>query len=140
MTPSAGALGYHDVPDIVMVLLLIAMDLSSSNDLKRDVMTAMDTICQSIKDSGAASATVRCSASYTVLMLTVLLSGTGVVQKNASIWDPAHTDQPSPFHFVLVRWLRSDVKNRQVACAQAPCWYWHAINGALRSAPISDVC
>ena len=42
-----------------MALLIIAIDPSSSVDLKRDIMVVVDTICQSFKgDSGAISATV----------------------------------------------------------------------------------
>ena len=59
MSCSAGALSNCDVPVTVVTLLFIAMDPSSSAELKRDIMVAVDTICQSIKgDSEAASATV----------------------------------------------------------------------------------
>ena len=100
MTPSAGALNYHDAPDIVMVLLLIAMDPSSSNDLKRDVMTAMDTICQSIKDSGTSSATVRCSPSYVVLMLTVfVIRNRCCAEKRFNLGSSSHrSTKPISFH------------------------------------------
>jgi hypothetical protein len=59
MTCSAGALSNNDTPVAVMALLFISMDPSSSADLKRDIMVAVDTICKFIKgDADVASTTV----------------------------------------------------------------------------------
>jgi hypothetical protein len=53
---SAGALPNEDVPVTIVTLLLLAMDPSTSADLKRDILVTINTVCQSIKgDTNAAS-------------------------------------------------------------------------------------
>jgi hypothetical protein len=141
MACSAGALSNHDVPDTVMALLLIAMDPSSSPDLKRDIMMAVDTICQSIKeDSGAAPSTASLrSVILGAYVLIVALSGTGIVQKSPPIRGPTHTNQQSPIYLVLVRRLWSNCSNRKVAGTQAPCCPRGVFNSALRSMIITNL-
>ena len=56
---SAGALSNEDVPVTVVALLLLAMDPSTSADLKRDILVTINAVCQSIKgDTNAASTIV----------------------------------------------------------------------------------
>ena len=56
---SAGALPNDDIPDVIMALLLLAMEPSTSADLKRDILLTINAICLSITgDSDAASTIV----------------------------------------------------------------------------------
>lgn len=56
----AGALSCKDASRLVLTLLLIALDPSSSEDIKREVMVAVDSVCKSLGgDSNANTTTVR---------------------------------------------------------------------------------
>jgi hypothetical protein len=54
----SGGLSNKDIPDILFVLLLIAIDPSSSVDLQRDIMLAVDAVCQSLAQGTDISAEI----------------------------------------------------------------------------------
>jgi len=84
MTCSAGALSNNDVPAAVVALLIIAMDPSSAVELKRDIIVAVDMICQSIKgDSEAASAIVSTKLLLCRFILTMPYAGAGFMPEGA---------------------------------------------------------
>ena len=45
---SVGALSDHDIPDFLVVLQLVHMDPLTGVDTRRDLMVAIDTVCQSL--------------------------------------------------------------------------------------------
>ncbi|KAJ6593986.1 hypothetical protein B0H19DRAFT_1246705 [Mycena capillaripes] len=48
-----------EVPHFVMALLFVAMDPSSSSDLQREIMVAVDLLCQSVGSNGDISAEIE---------------------------------------------------------------------------------
>ncbi|KAK0461171.1 uncharacterized protein EV420DRAFT_1530696 [Desarmillaria tabescens] len=48
MSARSGRLVTNEIPDILMILLLIALDTSSSSEILLDVVKAVDTLCHSI--------------------------------------------------------------------------------------------
>lgn len=49
-----------EVPDILMAMILIANEPSSSFDLQREVMVAVDEICRSVASGADISAKLVC--------------------------------------------------------------------------------
>ncbi len=48
-----------EIPDVVLVLLAICLDPSTSSALQGEIVTALDTICHSIADPNVVAELVR---------------------------------------------------------------------------------
>ncbi len=66
--PRSGRLDTNEIPDIVMALLLIALEPSSSSEILLDVVKAVDALCHAIAPGDDISKSIvscQCPTFYT---------------------------------------------------------------------------
>ncbi|KAK0504673.1 hypothetical protein EDD18DRAFT_308278 [Armillaria luteobubalina] len=96
MSARSGRLDTNEIPDIVMALLLIALDPSSSSEILLDVVKAVDTLCHAIApgddihkliESRICSKVAKHALSLTPInkahMISFISAGTGRAQRIA---------------------------------------------------------
>lgn len=106
---SAGAISNGDIPDVLSTLLWIAIEPSTSMDLKRELGVSIDVICECIAPDSSVIKDVVSFIDKSQLTFSSPCHVIGVCHLHTTSQTLVHADanQQSPFYVVFGWWFQT---------------------------------